>query len=70
MCMNCGCGAPEDRHGDPANITATDLRRAGEANGQTLAETMRNLNDAYGQVQGQEQGQGASGAGGGSGSGR
>jgi hypothetical protein len=55
MCMNCGCGEPEDRHGDPANITATDLRRAGDANGQTLAETMRNLRDAYEQLQGQEQ---------------
>ena len=55
MCMNCGCGAPEDRHGDPANITATDLRRAGEANGQTLAETMRNLDETYEQLRGQEQ---------------
>ncbi len=54
MCMNCGCGVPEDRHGDPANITATDLRRAGEANGQTLEETMRNLNDAVEQLRGQE----------------
>ena len=47
MCMNCGCGEPEERHDSPSNITRSDLERAGEANGQTLAETMRNLQEAY-----------------------
>ena len=22
MCMNCGCGKPDDRHGHPENVTA------------------------------------------------
>ncbi len=43
MCLNCGCGVPEDRHGDDANITAADLRAAADANGQTMDETVQNL---------------------------
>lgn len=43
MCLNCGCGQPNERHGNDANITADDVRRAGEANGQDLAMTVRNL---------------------------
>jgi hypothetical protein len=39
MCMNCGCGQPHEDHGKPANITAADLRRAAEANDQTLRES-------------------------------
>jgi hypothetical protein len=39
MCMNCGCGRPNDDRGDPANITAADLQRAADANGQTLRES-------------------------------
>jgi len=43
MCLNCGCGAPDDRHGNSANIVTADLQRAAEANGQTLQETAQNL---------------------------
>lgn len=46
MCMNCGCGQPNERHGNQANIVADDLRRAGEANGQDLATTVRNVRAA------------------------
>lgn len=52
MCMNCGCGVPDDRHGDPANITAADLQRAGDANGQSLAETVRNIAATQEQMEG------------------
>ena len=45
MCLNCGCGTPEDRYGDEANITADDLRQAADANCQTLDDTVRNLRD-------------------------
>jgi hypothetical protein len=31
MCLSCGCGAPNDDHGDPANITAQDLQSAAQA---------------------------------------
>jgi hypothetical protein len=43
MCMNCGCGRPNDDRGDPANITAADLQRAADANGQTPRESARHI---------------------------
>ena len=43
MCMNCGCGLPHDDHGNPANITAEDLARAGEANDQSLRESAQHI---------------------------
>ncbi len=59
MCLNCGCGTPEDRRGDDANITSDDLRKAAEANGQSLDETVRNLRTGLDEL---GQGQAASGA--------
>lgn len=47
MCLNCGCGKPDDDHGIEANITMDDLRRAGEANGQDVDETVANIEKAY-----------------------
>ena len=43
MCLNCGCGQPDEDHGKPANITADGLRRAGEANGQSLRESAQHI---------------------------
>jgi hypothetical protein len=43
MCMNCGCGRPNDDKGDPANITAADLQRAADANDQTLRESAQHI---------------------------
>jgi hypothetical protein len=43
MCMNCGCGQPNDDRGNGANITADDLRRAGDANGQSLRESAQHI---------------------------
>lgn len=53
MCMNCGCGQPDDAHGNDANITADDLRRAAETNGQSLAETIENIANAGRQLEDQ-----------------
>jgi hypothetical protein len=46
MCLNCGCGQPYERHGNEANITADDVRRAGEANGQDFATSAGNMRTA------------------------
>ena len=43
MCLNCGCGQPHEDHGKPENITATDLQRAGDANGQSLRESAQHI---------------------------
>jgi hypothetical protein len=46
MCMNCGCGQPHEDHGKAANITATALQRAGEANDQSLRESAQHILEA------------------------
>ena len=43
MCMNCGCGQPNDDHGKPENITADVLARAAKANDQTLRESAQHI---------------------------
>ena len=43
MCMNCGCGKPDDRQDHPENLIAEDIRGAARANGQTLEEAARNI---------------------------
>lgn len=50
MCLNCGCGEPNERHGNDANITLDDIRLAGEANGQSVEESLRNMGTAARQV--------------------
>lgn len=50
MCLNCGCGEPNERHGKDTNITLEDVRRAGEANGQSVEESLRNMGMAARQV--------------------
>jgi hypothetical protein len=50
MCLNCGCGEPNERHDNDANITLDDVRRAGEANGQTVEESLRNMGMAARQI--------------------
>jgi hypothetical protein len=43
MCLNCGCGQPNEDHGNAANITAAELQRAGDANGQSLRESAQHI---------------------------
>lgn len=31
MCMSCGCGVPNESHGNPDNITLDDLKKAAKA---------------------------------------
>jgi hypothetical protein len=50
MCLNCGCGQPNETHGKPENITLDDVRRAGEVNGQSVEESLRNMGMAARQV--------------------
>ena len=57
MCLNCGCGEPNETHGNDANITLDDVRRAGEANGQSVEESLRNMGSAARQVVMEQQGQ-------------
>lgn len=56
MCLNCGCGQPNERHGNDANIILDDVRRAGEANGQSLEESLRNMGQTSRQALSEEGG--------------
>lgn len=40
MCLNCGCHQAHDDHGEPANITYEDVKRAAEANSMGIAESL------------------------------
>ena len=43
MCVSCGCGTPEDKHGDERNITLSEVQAAAEAAGIPPAEAAANI---------------------------
>ena len=43
MCLDCGCGEPNDQHGDERHITLDDVRAAAEASEISLEEAKRNV---------------------------
>lgn len=46
MCMTCGCGSPNDTHGDDAHITYDQLQaaaRAAEIDPETAADNLHDL---------------------------
>lgn len=44
MCLNCGCMRAHDDMGKPdVNITFEDIKRAAEANGLTVLQTLENI---------------------------
>lgn len=45
MCANCGCGLPEDQHGDERNITWSQIEAMAEANQQTPRQAVDNIED-------------------------
>ena len=45
MCLTCGCGVPNDDHGDPAHITWDDLTKAADAAEISVDEAVTNFNE-------------------------
>ena len=43
MCVSCGCGAPEDKHGDSRNITLSELTAAAAAAHISAAQLADNI---------------------------
>ena len=43
MCLSCGCGKPNDDHGDQRNITLDDLNQAAQAAGTTRDKVLQNI---------------------------
>ncbi len=46
MCLSCGCGEPDDNHGDPRHITTENLEAAAEAAEITAEEAANNIVEA------------------------
>ena len=43
MCLSCGCGQPNDDHGDSRNITLNDIDQAAKAAGTTRDKVLQNI---------------------------
>jgi hypothetical protein len=51
MCLDCGCGEPNNRHGDDRHITMDDVKAAAEASEIPVDEAARNISDGMRQAQ-------------------
>jgi predicted nucleic acid-binding Zn-ribbon protein len=51
MCLDCGCGEPNERHGDDRHLTMDDIRAAAEASEISVDEAARNINEGIRQAQ-------------------
>jgi hypothetical protein len=58
MCVSCGCGSPNDKHGDQRNITMNDLDQAAKAAGTTRDRVVENIVSSSQQKPSQQQGSG------------
>jgi hypothetical protein len=47
MCLTCGCGIPDDDHGDPRHITMQQLKDAAAAAEVDVDEAAKNLQETY-----------------------
>jgi hypothetical protein len=45
MCLSCGCGQPNENHGNNDNITMADLEKAARASNITLEEAAENIQE-------------------------
>ena len=45
MCANCGCGIPEDKHGDDRNIAWSEVVASAQANDLTPSQAAQNIFD-------------------------
>jgi hypothetical protein len=51
MCLDCGCGEPNERHGDDRHITMDDVKAAADASQISVDEAARNIADGVRQAQ-------------------
>lgn len=50
MCMSCGCGSPNDKHGDNRNITLDELDQAAQAAGIGVGQAVQNMVNGWQQM--------------------
>ena len=51
MCLDCGCGEPNERHGDDRHIVMDDIHAAATASEISVEEAKRNIIEALSQTQ-------------------
>ena len=51
MCLDCGCGEPNERHGDDRHIIMDDIRAAAEVSEISMDEAKRNIIQGLGKAQ-------------------
>ena len=45
MCATCGCGIPEDKHGDERNINWSEIEAAAQANEISADDAVKNIQE-------------------------
>ena len=50
MCLDCGCGEPNERHGDERHIIMDDIQAAAKASEISMEEAKRNIVEALSQT--------------------
>jgi hypothetical protein len=48
MCVSCGCGQPNEDHGDARHITMEELEEAAQASNISTQEAARNISQGVG----------------------
>jgi hypothetical protein len=51
MCLDCGCGEPNERHSDNRHIIMDDVKAAAEASEISVDEAARNITEGMRQAQ-------------------
>lgn len=52
MCASCGCGKPNDQHGDSRHITLDQIQQAAKAAGTSPMQVAQNMMDSVRQSSG------------------
>src|SRR5689334_19370388 len=63
MCMSCGCGEPDNDHGNPDHITRDRMERAARAAGTDIEQAADNIHVGARQLTGKASRQGRAAAG-------
>jgi len=48
MCVSCGCGKPNDNHGNSDLITMDELQRAAKAANESVEDAAKNIAESVG----------------------
>jgi hypothetical protein len=51
MCLDCGCGEPNESHGDARHITMDSIQSAAQASEITVEEAIKNISAGLRQAQ-------------------